>query len=107
MFDNFELSNCEILVVDEEDRDSTSEDAALPTVKFQADMIYRATGEQTAFRETSTFQRAIPNGPWLYRSGIIHGTETEIEIDLDPETAQNSNNPGTVLGSKFTDMLKK
>ena len=105
MFDNFELSNCEILDVDNMDNEEA--DAALPTVKFQADMIYRATGEQTAFRETSTFQRAIPNGPWLYRSGIIHGTETEIEIDLDPDTVQNSNNPGTVLGSKFTDMLKK
>ena len=105
MFDNFELSNCEILEVDNMDNEEDA--AAWPTVKFQADMIYRATGEQTAFRETSTFQRAIPNGPWLYRSGIIHGTETEIEIDLDPETAQIRNNPGTVLGSKFTDMLKK
>ena len=103
MFDNFELSNCEILDVDNMDNEDA---AALPTVKFQADMIYRATGEQTSFRETSTFQRAIPNGPWLYRSGIIHGTETEIEIDLDTDTAQNRN-PGTVLGSKFTDMLKK
>lgn len=68
-YDNFELTNCEI--VDESyEREGEKE---IAKVKFIAKMTQVDSKEKTAFMETSLFERAgkhIANGAWLYKEVI-------------------------------------
>ena len=71
MYDNFDLPKCAI-VEESYPSDNKAE------IKFIAEMIYRETGEVTAFMETSTFERSTTDGRWLYRSGIVEPVPDEL-----------------------------
>jgi uncharacterized protein YchJ len=65
-YDNFELTNCEIV---DETYDGEGE-KEIANVKFIAKMTQVDSKEKTAFMETSLFERAvkhIANGAWLYK----------------------------------------
>jgi SEC-C motif-containing protein len=66
-YDAFELCKCEIL--------ETSVEGELAKVRFLAHMTERATGERTAFIETSTFERDPTSKAWLYRDGVVQTVE--------------------------------
>ena len=78
MYDNFELPKCEIV-----EETYVSDDKA--KVKFIAQMVYRETGEVTAFMETSNFQRATSDGRWLY----VNGTIESVPEDLADKVAKD------------------
>ncbi|KAL3768001.1 hypothetical protein ACHAWU_005459 [Discostella pseudostelligera] len=89
-YDNFELTNCEIV-------DETYEcvgDHEIAKVKFVAKMIQVDSREKTAFMETSLFERAgkhIANGAWLYKEGVIEsapGMPLVEEIDVDKNESE-------------------
>jgi SEC-C motif-containing protein len=68
-YDNFELTNCEIV---DETYDGEGE-KEIAKVKFIAKMTQVDSKEKTAFMETSLFERAgkhIANGAWLYKEVI-------------------------------------
>lgn len=78
-YDNFELNECRIL---SEECEGIG-DRQIATVKFIAYMTQADSREQTAFMETSTFQKAgkhIREGAWLYREGIVEPVE-EVTVD--------------------------
>eukprot|EP00585_Thalassiosira_rotula_P005725 CAMPEP_0196154574 /NCGR_PEP_ID=MMETSP0910-20130528/39140_1 /TAXON_ID=49265 /ORGANISM="Thalassiosira rotula, Strain GSO102" /LENGTH=253 /DNA_ID=CAMNT_0041418621 /DNA_START=83 /DNA_END=841 /DNA_ORIENTATION=- len=69
-YDNFELNSCEIV---DESYEGAGE-SEIAKVKFVAEMTQLDSREQTAFMETSTFERAgkhIAKGAWLYKEGLI------------------------------------
>jgi SEC-C motif-containing protein len=84
-FDNFELTNCEIL-------EETIESDNQAKVKFIARMTQVDIREKTAFMETSTFERAgkhIRNGAWLYKSGIVEAIPGQTIVDEVIDEANN------------------
>jgi len=71
-YDNFELTQCNILREEYHGEKGSPEEKA--TVEFEATMTHATSKEQTFFCETSTFQRAgthIMGGGWLYLNGVI------------------------------------
>ena len=64
MYDNFDMNQCKIVKEQEIDKETAE-------VTFVANLIYRETGELTAFMETSQLERAKTHGGWLYRNGTI------------------------------------
>lgn len=84
-FDNFELTNCEIL-------EETIESENIAHVKFIARMTQVDIREKTAFMETSTFERAgkhIREGAWLYKSGIVEAIPGQTIVDEVIEDGSN------------------
>ena len=81
-YDNFELTQCEIVDMSEVGpKDTTA------TVTFVANMIQRDSREKTAFQETSTFEKI--GGVWMYLEGKIEdppGRE-EATVDMEEEEA--------------------
>mmetsp|Transcript_11384 Transcript_11384/g.24650 ORF Transcript_11384/g.24650 Transcript_11384/m.24650 type:complete len:246 (+) Transcript_11384:116-853(+) len=88
-YDNFELTSCEII---DESYEGVGE-SEIAKVKFVAKMTQVDSREQTAFMETSTFERAgkhIANGAWLYKEGLIEtapGMPEPEEEETEPEEA--------------------
>lgn len=93
-YDNFELTECEILsqifykgTNEEEEVPSIDPDdmTQIAKVQFIARLTQVDSREKTAFMETSTFQRAgknIREGAWMYKDGEVEPLE-EIEVDED------------------------
>ena len=92
-YDNFELTSCEIL---DESYEGKGE-SEIAKVKFVAKMTQVDSREQTAFMETSTFERAgkhIANGAWLYKDGLIETAPGMPEIkpeEFEDEEAEEVN----------------
>jgi len=71
-YDNFELTQCNILQEAYHGVSGSLEETA--TVEFEATMTHVTSKEQTFFCETSTLQRGgthIMGGGWLYLNGVI------------------------------------
>lgn len=69
-YDSFQLTECTII---NEGYEGEGENATA-TVQFVAKMRERNTKVETAFMETSTFERCGPDiqkSAWLYKEGVI------------------------------------
>jgi len=65
------MPECEIL------REEYDGDNNTAVVEFIAKLKHKATGSSTQFKETSTFERSPDTGAWLYRDGVIEGSNNE------------------------------
>mmetsp|Transcript_12342 Transcript_12342/g.13952 ORF Transcript_12342/g.13952 Transcript_12342/m.13952 type:complete len:345 (-) Transcript_12342:9-1043(-) len=98
MYDNFDMPKCVIVKENYDNNYETVETIKkTATVQFIAEMSYRETGETISFMETSIFQKATKNGPWLYLSGTIEeapGAVPLVSQESDNDDNDNDHNNG-------------
>jgi len=93
MYDNFDMPKCVILKENYDNNFETVETIKkTATVQFIAEMAYRETGETISFMETSMFQKATSNGPWLYLSGTIEEAPPPASQVSDDDDNDNDGN---------------
>jgi len=101
MYDNFDMPKCVILKENYDNNFETVETIKkTATVQFIAEMAYRETGETISFMETSMFQKATSNGPWLYLSGTIEEAPPPASQVSDDDDNDNDNKANPPLRKK-------